>query len=133
MRYLFTAFVMLYAGVGSADAPQFDQTLALDAGRAYMESYLRLHGLDGQLRLDWSKVSVEFVPHKHGSFSGYVGVFVPVATGGGGAHAYFDVLEGHPGHLFVIEWGAGASALQEDYVRHFREDAASGRLPGAVH
>ena len=100
MRYLFAAFVLLCAGVGATDAPQFDQTLALGAGRAYMESYLRLHGLEGQLKLDWSKVSVEFAPYKHGSFSGYVGVFAPGATGTGGAHAYFELVDGHPGHLF---------------------------------
>jgi hypothetical protein len=126
MRFHFLSF-LLVASFATAQEPRYDHALALAAGRAYVESYLRLHPEVRSPGSDWSKATVEPIHMERQSVAGYVGVFVPDKTGSGGGHAYFEVYKGLPGHLFVVEWGYGVSLSDE--VARFRELARTGRLP----
>jgi hypothetical protein len=127
MRYIVIAFIALFAHPTYADSQAYDQVLALNAGRAYLESYLRFHQLEYIPKLGWDKATTEFVPRKHGRYAGYVGVFVPNDTGAGGGIAVFDLEENVPGYLFIAQWGYAQSLA--DSRQAFRHDAALGRIP----
>jgi hypothetical protein len=124
MRYVLLALVALLPRVGDADPSQFDSKLALDAARAYVESYLRWHPRTPAPRLEWDKATSYFVPWKHESYSGYVGVFVPNAVGPECGAAVFEVGADLPGHLFLVRWGYAESL--SDATRRFQKNASRG-------
>lgn len=126
MRIVYAACALLLAQVAFADDSEFGRALALGAGRASIESYVRLHKLDQTKHLDWDSAITEFVPFPHDSYAGYVGVFVPESVGTGGGTAYFEVAAGLPGHLFVAAWGFTSSLSEEK--RRFTIGAAKGHV-----
>jgi hypothetical protein len=128
MRVVWAAVALLVTQVGLADTSSFDRALVLGAGRAYIESYARLHFPEHTPQFEWDKPVVEFVASKHGSYAGYVGLFVRNAAGAGCGIAYFEVVKSLPGHLFPVTWGYSSFSISDEESR-FLKDAKLGRLP----
>jgi hypothetical protein len=127
MRILFLLIAVFCAHISSADAPAFDQELAIGAGRAYIDSYLRWRPVSPQPKLDSTKTTLEFVPSANGDFRGWVGVFVPDSAGYGGGFAVFHVGTLHPGYLLLEGWGYTPGL--KDGITRFKEAAAAGKNP----
>jgi hypothetical protein len=127
MRFLLLVFAVLSAQIVRADPPQFDRDLALAAGRAYAESYLRWNPVGSSPKLDSTKATVEFVPYEDGDFRGWVGVFVPDSSSDGCGFAVFHVGKLHPGYMFLGAWGYWGHL--SDTIARFRKEAASGHVP----
>ena len=131
MRRWFTCVIVLLAVAARAEPPAFDhatvvdQMLAVDAGRAYVTSYLRLHEDVPAKHFDWSGFVSEGVTLKQGSIEGYIGVFFPAAAGSG---CGFAIFSSHgPGHLIPEEWGYSASLAGA--VRRFEQIPTLGYVP----
>ena len=105
-------------------ASSFDQTLALDAGRAYIESFMRVHAIDHIAAFAWDKPTIKYVSWSDGSTSGFVGIFVPDTASTGCGVAVFSVRDRIPGHLTAVAWGYSPSL--KDAQRHFEENASHG-------
>jgi hypothetical protein len=133
MRYLPLALAVLSIQPSYADAPKFDNALALGLAHVYIESYVRLHPMDHSPKLAWEQSSTDYVAFKHESYGGYVAVFVPDTAGAGYGIAYFEVVTDHPGHIFPLTWSYIASSVLSlpAAKRAFDRDAAVGAIPRA--
>jgi hypothetical protein len=127
MSRLLLPILLAVIPIAEAEDLAYDRNLVLDAGRAYIASYLRSHFHAGPPELNWSGATVRFVASKHASYDGYVGVFVPASKGLGGGIAYFDVETGRPGRSIIYVWGY-TQALAADEAR-FTRDASAGSRP----
>jgi hypothetical protein len=127
MRHFLLGLAVLAIQPSYADAPKFDNNLTLGLARAYIESYVRLHPTDHPRKLAWDGSTVDYVAFKHGSYEGYIAVFVPDADGPGCGIAYFEIVTDAPGHIFPIEWGYRPSLSAAK--RAFERDAAVGGIP----
>jgi hypothetical protein len=118
--------LLTITAANAASLPSFDRQLALDVGRAYVESYVRWHP-DTPHSFDWSTERVEFIEYRDREIVGYVAVSIPSNATGGGGVAYFEVQDVNPGHMIVFEWGYHANLAKE--LERFRSAAASGLIP----
>jgi hypothetical protein len=122
MRYIVFCFLGVFAQVVFSQV-SYDQTLARDAGRAYVESYMRLHPTDHIPIFAWDKSTLEYVTWSGGDTTGFVGMFVPDTASGGCGVAVFSV-RGGPGHLIAGAWGYAPSL--KDAKRQFEDSASRG-------
>jgi hypothetical protein len=106
-----------------AESPQFDRVLAVQAGRAYVESYMRQHPEATFPHLDWRGATVEYVPSKHGHFDGYVAAFFPAIGGVGGG---FTIFNAAGNHMFPTEFGYSNNLAVA--MANFKRQAADGSL-----
>ena len=127
MRYLILALALLFATITVAEEPQIDRTLALAAGRGYVESYLRWHSHSPTPRIDWANATIDVVSNQHGGWDGYVGVFFPDIDGAGGGIVYFEYGHLNPGYMFPFQFGYTGELLKE--ARLFRAKAVNGLIP----
>jgi hypothetical protein len=125
MRYLVLG-VALVVQAAIASPPQLDKDLALTAGHAYIESYLRWHHITPPPTLDWGQATVEHVDVKHHQYVGYVAVFVPAIGSPGGGFAFFDVGYDSPDHLIPGCWGYAANLAHE--ISYFKHSVAAGHM-----
>jgi hypothetical protein len=110
MRRTFLCFIVLLATAARAESPAFDQALAIEAGRAYVASYVRLHDDVPVKQFEWKGPVTKAVTYKDGPYDGYVAVFFPALAGSGCGFAVFRVAG--PGHLIPFEWGYSGSLVR---------------------
>jgi hypothetical protein len=132
VRYLALFLVAFCAKSTVGEVPQFDRSLAISAGREYVESYVRWHRQPSTptKNLDWSNPIVDFISVNDNDIAGYLAVYFPEQSGSGAGFAYFEVGKLNPGYMFLLMWGI-TDQLSDDKLL-FEKNAAAGRLKGLL-